>query len=200
MADLSPDKSLLFTEPDWWATDPEFSAWVRSMPDKYWAKYDLGACRLGWFAARSHVASPDAYYSPTGPKHHLSPPSSTPPLTEWLRDNAPDCGDNSCLFGGRGKGGMRTNGGCRCFKDLPQAKRIYVERLFAAFTPSATRRTHDVLLAITHGYTEWEATGDSGALVKAINEAEVHRQEIEPPQTVNATANVTSDGGGKTNG
>ena len=28
-----------------------------------------------------------------------------------------DCGDNSCLFGGKGKGGMRTNGGCRCFKD-----------------------------------------------------------------------------------
>ena len=25
-----------------------------------------------------------------------------------------DCGDNSCLFGGRSKGGMRTNGGCRC--------------------------------------------------------------------------------------
>lgn len=55
-------------------------------------------------------------------------------LTDWLRDNAPDCGDNSCLFGGRGKGGMRTNGGCRCFKDLPTAKRIYVERLFSALS------------------------------------------------------------------
>lgn len=33
---------------------------------------------------------------------------------------------------GRDKGGMRTNGGCRCFKDLPTAKRIYVERLFMA--------------------------------------------------------------------
>lgn len=56
------------------------------------------------------------------------------PLVEWLRENAPDCGDNSCLFGGRGKGGMRTNGGCRCFKDLPTAKRIYVERLYAALS------------------------------------------------------------------
>lgn len=27
-----------------------------------------------------------------------------------------DCGDNSCYFA-RGKGGMRTNGGCRCFEN-----------------------------------------------------------------------------------
>lgn len=58
----------------------------------------------------------------------------TTPLVEWLRENAPDCGDNSCLFGGRGKGGMRTNGGCRCFKDLPTAKRVYVERLYAVLS------------------------------------------------------------------
>lgn len=51
-------------------------------------------------------------------------------LSEWLRDNTPDCGDNSCLFGGQGKGGMRTNGGCRCFKELPAAKRIFVARLY----------------------------------------------------------------------
>jgi hypothetical protein len=53
-------------------------------------------------------------------------------LRKWLDENAPDCGDNSCLFGGAGKGGMRTNGGCRCFKDLPTMKRIYVERLQAS--------------------------------------------------------------------
>jgi len=29
-----------------------------------------------------------------------------------------DCGSNSCLFGGRDKGGMRTNGGCMCYQDL----------------------------------------------------------------------------------
>jgi hypothetical protein len=28
-----------------------------------------------------------------------------------------DCGDNACLFAGRNKGGIRTNDGCRCFKD-----------------------------------------------------------------------------------
>ena len=60
----------------------------------------------------------------------LSAPSRA--VTEWLIANAPDCGDNSCLFGGQGKGGMRTNGGCRCFKDLPTGKRIYVERLASA--------------------------------------------------------------------
>lgn len=53
-------------------------------------------------------------------------------VVPWLMENAPDCGDNSCLFGGQGKGGMRTNGGCRCFKDLPTARRVYVERLYTA--------------------------------------------------------------------
>lgn len=43
---------MTFTEPDWNNEEPEFRAWVNSMPDKYWAKYDLGACRLGWHAAR----------------------------------------------------------------------------------------------------------------------------------------------------
>jgi hypothetical protein len=59
------------------------------------------------------------------------------PLQEWLLKTAPDCGDNSCLFGGRGKGGMRTNGGCRCYRDLPAVKRIYVERLYAALLEAA---------------------------------------------------------------
>lgn len=56
-------------------------------------------------------------------------------LNAWLQESAPDCGDNSCLFGGRGKGGMRTNGGCRCFKDLlPTSKRIFVERMWSALS------------------------------------------------------------------
>jgi hypothetical protein len=29
-----------------------------------------------------------------------------------------DCGDNSCIFAIK-KGGMRTNGGCRCLQDAP---------------------------------------------------------------------------------
>ena len=32
--------------------DEDFDAFVRSMPDKYWAKYDLAACRLGWEARK----------------------------------------------------------------------------------------------------------------------------------------------------
>lgn len=34
-----------------------------------------------------------------------------------------DCGSNSCLFAGRGKGGMRTNGGCTCYKNTSEAIR-----------------------------------------------------------------------------
>ena len=68
---------------------------------------------------------------------HSRPSAEAGKLLGWLRDNAPDCGDNSCLFGGRGKGGMRTNGGCRCFKDLPTGKRIYVERLSTLLDLSA---------------------------------------------------------------
>lgn len=71
------------------------------------------------------------------------------PLGEWLRNNAPDCGDNSCLFGGRGKGGMRTNGGCRCFKDLPTAKRIYVERLYAELTVTPSEKEPSAIAALT---------------------------------------------------
>ena len=39
-----------------------------------------------------------------------------------------DCGDNSCRYASNKKG-MRTNGGCRCFKDLHINKEIYVHRL-----------------------------------------------------------------------
>ena len=42
-----------------------------------------------------------------------------------------DCGDSSCLFRDKSKpSGMRTNGGCRCFTDLPQSKRIFVNRIW----------------------------------------------------------------------
>lgn len=35
-----------------------------------------------------------------------------------------DCFDNSCHFmGRRKKGGMRTNGGCRCLRDVPHRLR-----------------------------------------------------------------------------
>ena len=36
-----------------WAADPEFDAWVKTLPEKTWAKTDLSACRLGWEAHKS---------------------------------------------------------------------------------------------------------------------------------------------------
>lgn len=40
-------------------------------------------------------------------------------------ERAPDCGDNNCRFA-KVKGGMRTNGGCRCVKSLPiDARRFF---------------------------------------------------------------------------
>jgi len=48
---------------------------------------------------------------------------------DWLTTTL-DCGDNSCLFRDRTKpGGMRTNGGCSCFDDLPQKKRLFVNKM-----------------------------------------------------------------------
>lgn len=32
--------------------DEKFREFVESLPDKYWAKYDLSAVRLGWDAAK----------------------------------------------------------------------------------------------------------------------------------------------------
>ena len=35
-----------------------------------------------------------------------------------MSDELIGCGDNSCIFKQLRPGGMGTNGGCRCFKDL----------------------------------------------------------------------------------
>ena len=49
---------------------------------------------------------------------------------KWLFTTL-DCGDNSCYYRDRTKpSGMRTNGGCSCFKDLPQSKRIFVNKMW----------------------------------------------------------------------
>ena len=47
---------------------------------------------------------------------------------DWLFTTL-DCGDSSCLFA-KNKRGMRTNGGCRCFRDLPTTKRMFVHKIF----------------------------------------------------------------------
>jgi len=33
--------------------NPEFDAWVASLPATYWTRYDLSAARIGWEAAKS---------------------------------------------------------------------------------------------------------------------------------------------------
>lgn len=40
------------------------------------------------------------------------------PTSRITREHDLDCGSNSCKFGGRGKGGMRTNGRCQCVQHL----------------------------------------------------------------------------------
>lgn len=40
-----------------------------------------------------------------------------------------DCGDNSCLFSSN-KGGMRTNGGCRCLKEFPTKLQLAIKRIY----------------------------------------------------------------------
>ncbi len=38
--------------------NPDFEAWVASLPDTYWARYDLSAARIGWEAARRFYGGP----------------------------------------------------------------------------------------------------------------------------------------------
>ena len=45
----------------------------------------------------------------------------------------PDCGDNSCWFA-TAKGGMRTNGGCRCYDRSDLAGRRYATLMHASRT------------------------------------------------------------------
>jgi hypothetical protein len=37
--------------------NPEFDAWVASLPATYWTRYDLSAARIGWEAALQKVQS-----------------------------------------------------------------------------------------------------------------------------------------------
>jgi hypothetical protein len=36
-------------------TNPDFRAWVDSLPPAYWARYDLSAARIGWEAASKFI-------------------------------------------------------------------------------------------------------------------------------------------------
>lgn len=52
------------------------------------------------------------------------------------RPMALDCGDNSCEFAVN-KGGMRTNGGCRCLQDLDRTTRFELRRYVATLREAA---------------------------------------------------------------
>lgn len=65
-----------------------------------------------------------------------------------------DCGDNSCEFA-ENKTGMRTNGGCRCLKDLDFSRRMAVRRYLVALREENARlrgeveRSHNAILHLT---------------------------------------------------
>lgn len=51
-------------------------------------------------------------------------------VLDRLAKYSPDCGDNSCRFAVK-KGGMRTNGGCRCMSNRSLLASPPLERLAA---------------------------------------------------------------------
>ena len=70
-----------------------------------------------------------------------------------------DCGDNSCMFGRRG--GMRTNGGCRCLGD--RSKIELARELFCNDDPGVARakfaelvRVYRVAVELVDGKTDVE--------------------------------------------
>lgn len=60
----------------------------------------------------------------------MTPIESLLAKSKEIRDGTtpPDCGDNSCPYAIK-RGGMRTNGGCRCYRDSGFEARQYVLRL-----------------------------------------------------------------------
>lgn len=65
---------------------------------------------------------------------------------EAASKDAPDCGDNSCRFAAK-RGGMRTNGGCRCMDKRSMVNWSPVERYAARLTraPDLLRRQARVI-------------------------------------------------------
>lgn len=49
---------------------------------------------------------------------------------DWI-DRILDCGSNSCRYRDKTFKRQRTNGMCRCFRDIDANKRIFIERLFS---------------------------------------------------------------------
>lgn len=89
-----------------------------------------------------------------------------------MSEEAPDCGDNSCLFGGAGKGGMRTNGGCRCLKDLPATTRRYFQRLYSENAELRKQLEH-----LSDKYNTVECTADAWKIRAEKAESKLEQAE-----------------------
>ena len=66
-------------------------------------------------------------------------------LKESAEVATPYCGDNSCKFAGEKwapRGGMATNGGCRCFRDI---RDMNFRRLVSATGPSTILKLIEVI-------------------------------------------------------
>jgi hypothetical protein len=70
-------------------------------------------------------------------------------LKELAEKATPYCGDNSCKFAREKwapRGGMATNGGCRCFRDVQD---VNFRRLIGVAGPSAILKLIEVIDAQT---------------------------------------------------
>ncbi len=74
-----------------------------------------------------------------------------------------DCGDNSCLFAGKNKGGMRTNGGCRCIDNFINSFTAYLQEIMSE------KNLKKVLLKVD-GNSCWIGMIEDGRITRALRE------------------------------
>jgi hypothetical protein len=85
-----------------------------------------------------------------------------------------DCGDNSCVFAPRPLTGMRTNGGCRCFRDLTTKQRLFITQTWQIALQHIQRvKERDETIAAQHllitelekyqAFWEWSRLADKQA-------------------------------------
>jgi hypothetical protein len=94
-----------------------------------------------------------------------------------------DCGDNSCEFA-ETKTGMRTNGGCRCLKDLDFSRRMAVRGYIKALREENDRLRGEIerLQPIAAWESAWQEGKDDAAVFARERDearAEVARLEEE---------------------
>jgi hypothetical protein len=73
---------------------------------------------------------------------------------ERAADDGPDCGDNSCRFATK-RGGMRTNGGCRCTSERSIVKWSPAEKWAATANPATVAQMARELREARALLSEW---------------------------------------------